>query len=267
MDVDSYLARIGFAGRILADADCLRSLQYSHLLSVPFENLDIHSKVPIILDLQRFYEKIVDGLRGGFCYELNGLFDQLLRKIGFRTRIVSARVFNGTVFGPDYDHAALVVTIGDLEYLADVGFGDFASGPLRLVPEITQNDREGSFRIDRSESDILVVSKMAGEAWVPEYSFSPIGRELSEFDEMCDFQQHSAESHFTKGRICSMMTETGRKTLTDNSYIITSNGERTETFISSDNEFQMILKREFGISGIDRGSRQMASGPSVGNGS
>lgn len=247
MNSREYLERIGVDGAVSPDAESLRSLQRRHLLSVPFENLDIHWKRPIILDTARFYEKIVTRRRGGFCYELNGLFNELLREIGFRTRLVSAKVFNGTDFGREFDHAAVIVTIGELEYLADVGFGEFSAEPLRLVPDIEQHDREGVFTLQQAEPGTLVAAKRRDGQWVPEYKFSLLGRDLSEFAEMCEFQQYSPESHFTKGKLCSLMTDNGRKTLTDAKYIVTTGGERKETVVDSEGEFYRLLETEFGI--------------------
>ncbi len=247
MNSKGHLERIGIDEAVLPDAEGLRSLQRQHLLTVPFENLDIHWKRPIVLDTARFYEKIVTGRRGGFCYELNGLFNELLREIGFRTRLVSAKVFNGTDFGREFDHAAVIVTIGELEYLTDVGFGEFSAEPLRIVPDIEQHDREGIFSLHRAEPGSLVAAKKRDGQWVPDYKFSLLGRDLSEFAEMCDFQQYSPESHFTKGKLCSLMTESGRKTLTDAKYIVTTGGERTETAVESEGEFYRLLETEFGI--------------------
>ncbi|MEQ1605930.1 MAG: arylamine N-acetyltransferase [Pyrinomonadaceae bacterium] len=244
-----YLSRISIANYDLGPTvEGLRLLQVRHLLHVPFENLDIHWNRPIVLDIDRFYEKIVIKERGGFCYELNGLFNELLRDIGFQTRLVSARVFgeeNG--FGPEFDHAAVIVTIGELEYLADVGFGDFATEPLRFVADIEQQDRDGDFVIKRAEFGVLEVAKKINGTWMPQYCFKPLGRDLSEFAEMCDFHQYSPKSHFTKGRLCSILTDEGRKTLTDNKFIVTVNGEKKEEAIESESHFNLVLAREFGI--------------------
>lgn len=132
-----------------ADVASLRTLQRAHLLAVPFENLDIHWKRPITIDTAKFYDKIVGENRGGFCYELNGAFNALLGSLGFNTRLISARVFNGTDRGPEYDHAAIIVTIGGDEYLADVGFGAFTAEPLRFVLDDEQTDAAGVFVIRR----------------------------------------------------------------------------------------------------------------------
>ncbi len=246
--MEKYLSRIGLDGREFnADLDSLKLLQRSHLLAVPFENLDIHWKRPIVIDTKRFYEKIVNEKRGGFCYELNGLFNKLLISLGFKTRLISARVFNGTEHGPEYDHAAIIVTIGDEEYLADVGFGEFTAEPLWFVLNEEQQDTTGTFIIRRFDNDYFEVAKRDGEAWKSQYIFNNIDRDLSEFTGMCDFQQYSPDSHFTKGKVCSLMTENGRKTLTDKSFIVTLNGEKTDKQVDSEDEFLATLQREFGI--------------------
>ncbi|MGD9629603.1 MAG: arylamine N-acetyltransferase [Pyrinomonadaceae bacterium] len=251
MIVDVYLERIGLTrAGLSAEIGTLRRLQYRHLLSVPFENLDIHWKKPIVLDIERFFAKIVGERRGGFCYELNGLFNELLRSLGFATRLISARVFNGKEHGPEFDHAAIIVTIGDEEYLADVGFGDFTAEPLLLAFDLEQADRTGTFIIRRFDGEYLEVAKRAGETWKSEYIFKDIPHELSDFAEMCDFQQYSPDSHFTKGKLCSIMTANGRKTLTDSKFILTTDGEKVEADIAGEAEFYRRLDDEFGIERI-----------------
>jgi len=243
-----YLARIGlFPDHLEPIEEVLRILQRRHLLSVPFENLDIHWKRPIVLDLDRFFEKIVVNRRGGFCYELNGLFNELLRSLGFDTRLVSARVFNGQEFGPEFDHAAIIVTIDDDEYLADVGFGDFTTEPLRYSLGAEQYDDSGIFAIRGFDEEYLEVAKLEGDHWKSQYIFKDIPQKLGEFTAMCNFQQYSPESHFTKGRVCSILTETGRKTLTDKKFIVTLSGEKTEIEISSEADLDEMLLREFQI--------------------
>jgi len=249
MNVREYLTRLGAEpDHLEPNEEVLRFLQRRHLMTVPFENLDIHWKRPIVLAVERFYEKIVVYRRGGFCYELNGLFNELLGALGFQTRLVSARVFTGTEHGPEFDHAAIIVTIGDDEYLADVGFGDFTTEPLRYGLGAEQQDPSGVFVLRRFDDEYIKVAKREGDIWKSEYIFKDVPRELSEFAEMCDFQQYSPDSHFTKGKVCSILTESGRKTLTDRKFIVTLDGEKTEKEIASDAEFNAILRREFLIS-------------------
>lgn len=248
IEKDAYLARIGVEpDHLEVNNETLRILQRKHLLTVPFENLDIRWKRPIVLDIDTFYAKIVGEKRGGFCYELNGLFNELLVSLGFTTRLVSARVFNGTEHGPEFDHMTIIVTIGDDEYLADVGFGDFTVEPLPYGVCAEQQDEAGVFVIRRFDDEYMEVAKKEGGAWKSQYIFRDIARDLSEFKEMCDFQQYSPDSHFMKGKICSILTADRRKTLTDTKFIVTADGEKTETAVETEEEFDRILERDFGI--------------------
>ncbi|HSI87666.1 MAG TPA: arylamine N-acetyltransferase [Pyrinomonadaceae bacterium] len=246
MNVERYLERIG-AERRAVSPDALADLQRRHLLTVPFENLDIHWKWPIVLNVERFYEKIMGDRRGGFCYELNGLFNELLKSLGYETRLISARVFSGDRYGPEFDHAAIIVSFGDDEYLTDVGFGDFTARPLRLALEFEQEDDCGTLIIRAGQSEYLEVAKRGDDGWKRQYIFTDTARELDEFSEMCDFQQYSPESHFTKGRVCSLMTEGGRRTLTDSKFLVLQDGVRTEREVASEEDFEKILAEEFGI--------------------
>lgn len=255
MNVDAYLERIGLKRHeVSADLDSLKLLQRSHLLTVPFENLDIHWKRPIVLDLDRFYHKIVENRRGGFCYELNGLFDELLCELGFETGLISARVFSGTSHGPEYDHMAILVTFGEGDseeiYLVDVGFGAFSAEPLLFVLGVEQRDSAGTFLLTHRVDGFFEIMKQAGDDWQSEYIFSGNERTLAEFAEMCDFQQYSPESHFTKGKLSSIMTCDGTKTLTDSKLIVTSKGEKTEELIFDSAGFYKALNDEFGIERI-----------------
>lgn len=232
----------------VSDIGGLRLLQRQHLLNVPFENLDIHWGQPIVLDTEAFYQKIVETNRGGFCYELNGLFNELLREMGFQTRIVSARVADGHGgYGPEYDHLAVMVIIGETHYLADVGFGDFAAEPLEFRLDIEQQDLTGIFMIRQYRDEYFEVVKKEGGILKSQYIFKPLGRDISEFAAMCAHHQSSPDSHFTKGRVCSILTEDGRKTLTDKKFIVTADGERIETEITSGDEFSERLMSDFGI--------------------
>ena len=249
MNREKYLRRIGIEKTdIKPNAENLKLLQRHHLLRIPFENLDIHWKRPILLDTGNFYQKVVQERRGGFCYELNGLFNELLQSLGFRTRLISACVSDGKGgFSDEFDHLAIIVIISESEYLADVGFGAFTAEPLRLICDLEQPDETGLFVVKQFDDGYLKVAKKEGENWQSEYIFKPFARDLAEFAEMCRFHQTSPESHFTRGRVCSLMTAEGRKTLTDKKFIETKNGQKVETDVNSEEDFNRILEREFHI--------------------
>ncbi len=144
LDTAAYLARIGYAGPTAPTLATLRALHHAQMLAVPFENLDIGLGRPIVPDEGALFAKIVGQRRGGFCYELNGLFAAPLRTLGFRVTLLSASVranptTEAPVFDQDYDHLCLRVDL-DEPWLVDVGFGDSFLHPIRLAPATEQVD-------------------------------------------------------------------------------------------------------------------------------
>ncbi len=88
LSLPAYLDRIAYTGPLVPNPEVLRNLHRAHLLSVPFENLDIALGREIVCDESAFVRKIVERRRGGFCYELNGAFAALLRAIGFQVTLL-----------------------------------------------------------------------------------------------------------------------------------------------------------------------------------
>jgi N-hydroxyarylamine O-acetyltransferase len=256
MELKNYLSRIDYNGKIEPTLNVLADLQLAHLLHVPFENLDIHYKIK--LDLGKTYEKVVINNRGGFCYELNSIFFQLLRTIGFNVKIVSARVFNSEkIYGAEFDHMAVITKIDDAEYLVDVGFGEFAFHPLQIEFNTEQDDPRGKFMIMQGEDNYLVVMKKNSEGeFIPEYKFSMIERTLEEFLGMCEYHQTSPQSHFTQKRICSLATKEGRITVSDYNLKFTINGQIEEKTLADEAEVASVLNKYFNIDLTTTGIRQ-----------
>jgi len=249
IDVAAYLARIGYTGPTAPNAETLRSVHRSHMLAVPFENLDISAKRLIVCDEERFIRKIVKERRGGFCYELNGAFAALLRALGFKVTLLSARVPRGeSGDGPEFDHLALHVDLAE-PWLADVGFGDSFLEPLRLTPGIEQEQAAGKFRIQLRRHGELVMQRLDANSggWRAQYVFTLQPRNLSDFADMCHYHQTSPESHFTQKRICSLATLEGRITLSENTLIVSRNGKREERSVTQQ-ERMATLKEYFGVS-------------------
>jgi N-hydroxyarylamine O-acetyltransferase len=249
MEKEKYFERIGYRGSTEPTIEVLKALQKCHLLSVPFENLDIHYKIPIELNPPDIFEKIVVKQRGGFCYELNCVFYELLSSIGFNVKMISARVFDleQQIFSPEFDHLAIIARIGSTDYLADVGFGEFAFSPLKSEPDAIQNDERGNFMIEKYDDLYYNVTKRTRENWTPEYMFTLEKRDLNEFREMCHYNQTSPLSHFTQNKFCSLATENGRITVTANKVKITEGNAITELAVSNEEEFLNALEKYFQI--------------------
>ena len=247
LDSKAYLARINYTGPTNPTPETLRGLHLAHLYSVPFENLDISLHRAITCDEQRFLHKILNLHRGGFCYELNGAFAALLRELGFRVTLLSARVAreDGSA-SPEFDHMALRVEL-DEPWLADVGFGDSFLEPLRLTPEIEQEQYGQRFRIAAVGKAMIVQRQLVGEPWKSQFRFTQIPRQLCDFEARCQFQQTSPESHFTRQRICTLPTRDGRMTLSDLKLIRTSGKTRQERTLQNEEEWRAALLEHFGV--------------------
>ncbi len=247
MDIQAYLERIGYQGSLAPTAETLRKLQVAHLMAVPFENLSIHAKEPIVLEDEALFDKIVGRRRGGFCYEANGLFAALLRALGFDVRMLSAEVANAEGnFSQPFDHMSLMVTL-DERWLVDVGFGDSFLEPLLLDERGEQVQGKRAYRII-NDGDYLILMQRDGDEWKAQYRFTLQPYQYSDYAEMCRYHQTSPQSHFTKGRICSRATPSGRVTLSEMRFIKTTNdGSRREQTLTSEEEYAAILREHFGI--------------------
>ncbi|MEV6242028.1 arylamine N-acetyltransferase [Lentzea sp. NPDC051838] len=214
--MDAYLQRIG-ASR----SSSLAELHERHLLSVPFENLYTHMDIRVELEIPWLYDKIVVQRRGGFCYELNGLFAELLRDLGHSVELMAAKVFNGETFGPPFDHLTLLV---DGEWLCDVGFGSFSTHPLRWESREDQRDPAGVFRLVDHDGDVDVYN---GDEL--RYRIERRPRSLAEFVPTCWWQQTSPESNFRIAPRATILTPSGRLTVTNEKVVVTENGHKTST--------------------------------------
>lgn len=247
MDVSTYVQRINYDGPLTPSAETLRQLHLAHLLAVPFENLSIHWRQPIVLTEDSLFEKIVRRRRGGFCYELNGLFAALLRALGFNVTMLSAEVANAAgEFGPPFDHMTLMVTLEE-RWLADIGFGDSFRAPLLLDERAAQIQGDEAFRIDETETHHVMSRRAANGDWQPQYRFTLEPHEYSDYEEMCRYHQTSPQSHFTQKRICSRATIDGRESLSEMRLITTRGRERKEIELSSASQYADALREKFGI--------------------
>ncbi|MEE2708270.1 MAG: arylamine N-acetyltransferase [Gemmatimonadota bacterium] len=252
IDIPTYLNRIGCDGPLTLDADILRALQVAHLYTVSFENLSIFLDEPIVLDVEPLFDKVVARRRGGFCYELKGLFAALLRSLGFRVDMVSARVRGSNQeYGPPFDHLTLLVSLSE-RWLDDVGFGDSFLELLRLDETGVQPQGECCYRVLDDKTELVLESKGREGKWTPQYRFGTKAYHLADFAERCRYYQSSPESHFTKNTVCTMAALGGRLTITGTRLITTTGGERIECELPDKPDYSNTLREQFNIV-IDKG--------------
>lgn len=220
--------------------------------SVPFENLDIGRKRAIRLTEEGLWDKIVVQRRGGFCYELNGLFAMLLQQIGFEVTYLNGRVFNhrDRKLGVDFDHLALLVEIPGEPggWLADVGFGDSFTEPLRFDERGEQMQGLRSYRLEQTPDGFITWQKNYDGSWERHYYFDLQPHKFpEEYEAGCLYHQTSPHSSFTRGSIISRATPTGRVSLEDGWLILTENGQRSTRPLENKAEYHKLLKEYFDL--------------------
>jgi N-hydroxyarylamine O-acetyltransferase len=247
MDTNKYLNRINCLGKKANDDETLIILHEQHVLHVPFENLDVHLNRLFDLELSNIYKKVVENNRGGFCYELNALFCWLLDNIGFKSRIIAARIFddNGNL-GPVYDHMAIYVET-DKKYLADVGFGDLFIKPLEIRSGI-QSDGRNLFKLETIDNNDFLLSMGSDQLnFQKKYTFNLSTVSIDDFAQICLDKQTKPESYFVKNTICTKPTNTGRLTLFNHKIIEKRGKERIEKAVNNESELKATLKTLFGL--------------------
>jgi N-hydroxyarylamine O-acetyltransferase len=248
MNTEEYLSRIKFFGKAKADLNTLNQLHQNHIFHIPFENLDIQSGQKIHLEELKLFNKIIKSKRGGFCYELNYLFLALLLNLGFDAKMISARIFENNEFGPQFDHMAIIVRLGNEEWLADVGFGDLFIKPLKINQKTEQIDGGTTFKISPfSERSYLLSKSENGLEFEKKYVFETNEKQLEEFLPQCELKQQSPDSYFVKNKVCTIAQKNGRKTIFNSKYIEKQNGNKTELLIENKEQEKNILEKKFGM--------------------
>jgi N-hydroxyarylamine O-acetyltransferase len=172
--LENYLARIGYRGPAAVNLETLKALQTSHLEAIPFEGIDPLLRRPVKLDLASVQAKLVNGSRGGYCFEHNLLFRAALDAIGFQVTGLAGRVRwmspPDSPLGPK-THMMLKVDLAEGAYLADVGFGAcLLDAPLQLKTDAEQTTALGTYRLTPSDG-LLSLSAKRQSGWRTLYVF------------------------------------------------------------------------------------------------
>lgn len=260
--VEPYLERIGVRlepGRLpgghsfgkpvsgLAGLDLLKLLIHRHVRQVPFENMTVMRGVPISTEADKLYEKIVVRRQGGVCFELNGLFHALLRRLGFEADLAGASPYNsetGLLREPD-THMFNLVRIGEQPYVVDVGFGGHSPGvPVPMNGEPVE-DVDGLYRVVEMEN-WHYLQKKEEDDWRHLYRFQPEARQLESFEPKIRYIERSPESTFNKRLFFSVVTDAGRVTLAKRSLTVVEHRVKTKRELA-EHEVADAVRRYFGL--------------------
>jgi len=248
--VCAYLERIGLgAERPAPTLEALFTLQKAHLSHVPYENMDILDHIPLNLDADALFDKIVTRRRGGYCFELNELFGRLLRALGYGVTDLFARFLRNETTIPMRRHHVLWVTspLFDGAYLTDVGVGSGSPlMPVKLEEGTEQVIASIPWRMTKDASLGWVLEEYSHEAWCKVFCFTEEPQLPVDFVATSFYCEMAPDSIFNKAPIVALRTEYGRKTI-DGMLFKRFSGEDVQVEEIAAGQLDRVLKDEFGI--------------------
>ncbi|MHA6671451.1 N-hydroxyarylamine O-acetyltransferase [Enterobacter mori] len=249
----AYFARIGWTQPTAVDIDTLRALHLHHNGAIPFENIDVVLPREIHLEDQNLVDKLVSARRGGYCFEQNGLFERVLREVGFTVRSVLGRVvLANPPQMPPRTHRLLLVELNGERWIADVGFGgQTLTAPIRLLANEEQETPHELYRL-LSEGNDWVLQFRHHEHWQSMYHFDLTTQYFSDYVMGNFWSAHWPQSHFRHHLLmCLHLPDGGKLTLTNFNFTHWQNGHVEEQIHLPDAEaLYRLMQERFGL-GVD----------------
>jgi N-hydroxyarylamine O-acetyltransferase len=250
-DLDAYLGRIG-----LRAAHSLAEVHRAHVAAIPFENLDPHRGIPVLLEPDALFDKLVTRRRGGYCFEQNLLLAAALEALGVRVEPMLARVRLGAPPEglPPRSHLVLRVDTEGDQWHADVGFGaGTLLEPIPFGPGGVYEQAGWQFRVVE-DGDELVLQTRDADIWRDLYGFIPEPVPQVDIETSNWFTSTHPRSPFVTGLVASIQDHNGRRTLlSDWSGLgVTEHTPRTDP-VTTDiqrHEIPQHLECHFGLAGF-----------------
>jgi N-hydroxyarylamine O-acetyltransferase len=250
-DLEGYFKRIDYSGPSAApNLETLRAIHAGHAQSIPFENLNPFFGIPVVLDIDSLYKKLVLNGRGGYCFEHNLLLMHVLKSIGFAVKGLGARVLwnipDGIVTARG--HMLLLIEMNGMQFIADVGFGGLTlTAPLELKTDVEQQTPHETFKITQTADNYVLHAQVQG-AWKRIYSFGLQENFLPDYEVASWYLSNHPTSHFVTGLIAALPFAEGRHTLRNTDFATHYlDGSHDRKRFASASELKDVLKKIFGI--------------------
>ena len=248
--IRQYLERIHYTGDSAASLNTLTRLQYHHLLSIPYENLDLLNQVPLSLEFEDLFKKIILNRRGGYCFELQGIYGYLLKSLGYSVTQYAGRFMDepGTI--QMRRHRLLVVDLPDGRYVCDVGVRSEAPRcPLKLIEDTVQTDGISEYRYVKDPFyGWVLMQREIGKEWKSILGFTEEIQIDADYVMSSFFCEQHPDSTFNKFMKISIFTEDSNISIVGNTYKVYRGAKTMERReLRTEAEAKTILKDRFGI--------------------
>jgi N-hydroxyarylamine O-acetyltransferase len=246
--IEAYLKRIEYGGSLNVSLETLRGLHSAHVFHIPFENLNIHLGKPISLEPHAIFDKIVNQRRGGYCYEMNGLFSSMLIALGFDVTRLQGRIMFGVTEVRPRSHQISLVKIDGQEWIADVGYGGRGLlEPIQLIPGVEVRQYTESFRLREAPFYGYILQSVIEGEWQNLVGFTLEPQHPVDYRFPNYWNSTSPDSNFVKHRTVALATPEGRKILTDMQLKIRRHADVTTETLPDMDAYRQALADHFGL--------------------
>jgi N-hydroxyarylamine O-acetyltransferase len=225
----------------------LQALHRAHVGHIPFENIDVLLGHPGKLDRESLFDKLVVRRRGGYCFEQNLLFKDMLEDLDFAVRGLAARVRFGSKTLGSRGHMLLLVEVAGEPWVADVGFGGI--GLLEPIPLIAGRDFHFplvSFRLTREDDLWVLHARQLGE-WIELYAFSLEPQERIDYEVHHYHTSTHPDSLFVKTLTAQLVAPDQRLTLRKGDLAVLTAAGLERRHFGSSAEVVALLRETFGL--------------------
>ncbi|GAA0411612.1 arylamine N-acetyltransferase family protein [Streptomyces luteireticuli] len=248
VDLDAYLARTGLSGGLRPDLAALRAVHRAHVSAFAFENLDVMLGRPVLLDVASLQAKMVDGRRGGYCFEQNLLFGAVLERLGFRVRGLAARVRMGGTKVLPMTHMALRVEADGDQWLCDVGFGgEGLLEPLPFRDGARARQGEWTFSLADEPEGPRVLRSLHKEGWFDLYALGAEERLPIDYTVANHYISTHPRSPFVSQVVVQKTEPDVRTTLTGSVLSVVRPDGSADEWEVGEGELREVLVERFGI--------------------
>ena len=242
-----YCERIGYENELKANEQTLKGLMRHQLMTVPFENLDVQAGKVVSLVPEEIVEKIINRNRGGYCYEVNGVFAMALEALGIEYQFVAARPMFYPVKRPK-THMAIIATVEGRQWLCDLGFGSYGiRAPMDLgeAGQAIKQDHD-TFMLEKTGADEYLLKAYVEDAWANQYAFDLHPWEWIDFAPANYLNSTHPDAIFVQKRLVIIQNLAGRTILLGNDLKTIQNGVITKLEIE-DGQVETILSTYFNL--------------------
>ena len=242
--VADYLSTLGQDS--VDGLDGIKALMNKHLTTFPFSSVAVQLGRDVSLDIDDIYKKVVKDRKGGYCFEHNKLFYEVLKQLGFDVTPYLARVVNNQDITPPKTHRITMLNYEGERYLIDVGFGFMSANvPVKFGGDYTESHMSRLYRIEESGDGFFRYQFLKDNDHYTMYKFDLNPCYEGDFELGNFYSYKHPKAAFVNNLVLSMITDYEIRSLRNGGYQKIFKDRVEEVPFKSAEALNEILKDDF----------------------